>query len=138
MARWLLDTDVLIDVALEREPHFGFSQTLLTRLRQGDGEAFVAWHTVSNLYYNVRRQRDAATARAFTASLLSFAQVAPTGTDDLRYALGLPMSDFEDAMQVAAARACEAQFIVTRNAGDFARSPIPNLTPAEAVAELSP
>ena len=47
------------------------------------------------------------------------------------------MTDFEDAMQVAAARACEADFIVTRNERDFAESPIPTLTPAGAMVELS-
>ena len=70
--------------------------------------------------------------------MLEYAEVAPTSTDDLRYALSLPMTDFEDAMQVAAARACEADFIVTRNERDFAESPIPTLTPAGALAELSP
>ena len=46
------------------------------------------------------------------------------------------MRDFEDALQVAAARACGAQHIVTRNFRDFDRSPIPALTPAEALHEL--
>ena len=68
---------------------------------------------------------------------MTYAQVAGTSTDDLRFALSLPMDDFEDAMQVAAARACDAQFIVTRNEGDFAASPIPVLSPANALAELS-
>ena len=138
MARWLVDSDVLIDIALYREPHVDSSREVIDLLHQEQQEIFIAWHTASNTFYNVKRQANLAVARAFTASLLSFAQVAPTSTDDLRYALDLPMTDFEDAMQVAAARACDAQFIVTRNAGDFARSPIPNLTPAEAVAELSP
>ncbi len=41
-----------------------------------------------------------------------------------RYAAELPMADFEDAMQVAAARACGARYIVTRNVRDYERSPI--------------
>ena len=46
------------------------------------------------------------------------------------------MPDFEDAMQVAAARACGAQAIVTRNARDFQRSPIPAIGPEDALTEL--
>ena len=43
---------------------------------------------------------------------------------------------FEDAVQVAAARACGASHIVTRNVRHFARSPIPAITPREALAQL--
>ena len=47
------------------------------------------------------------------------------------------MTDFEDAMQVAAARACGAMRIVTRNISDYARSPIPAVTPQEALAHMA-
>ena len=58
--------------------------------------------------------------------------VAKTGTEDMRYAAGLPLADFEDAMQVAAARACGARWIVTRNLRDYTRSPIPAISPRRA------
>ena len=137
MARWLVDSDVLIDIALVREPHADSSRRVVDLLQQEGHELFIAWHTASNAFYNVRRQANTAVARTFITSLLGFAQVATTGTDSLRDALSLPMADFEDAMQVAAAQACDAQFIVTRNERDFTRSPIPALTPADALAELS-
>ena len=112
---------------------------MLNLMRQHAGEdAFIAWHTASNLYYNAHRALGGPSARAFITALLNFVELAPTTTDDLRYALDLPMTDFEDAMQVAAARACDAQFIVTRNVRDFAGSPIPALSPAQALAELAP
>lgn len=68
--------------------------------------------------------------------LLRIVSVVPTGTDDLLYAASLPMRDFEDAMQVAAARACGASHIVTRNARDYARSPIPAIDTDEALRML--
>ena len=46
------------------------------------------------------------------------------------------MRDFEDAMQVAAARACGARHIVTRNLRDYARSPIPSISPQEVLDQL--
>lgn len=137
MARWLLDTDVLVDVALDRQPHSGPSGELLDRLLFHQESLFVAWHTVSNFHYNVKRQRDASFARAAVTDLANLVAVAPTGTADLHYALTLPMGDFEDAMQVAAARACDAEFIVTRNERDFAQAAIPTLTPADALARMS-
>ena len=74
----------------------------------------------------------------FIADLPSFVEVARTDTADMRYAVSLPMADFEDALQVAAASACGARSIVTRNVRDFARSPIPAVTPTEALARLTP
>ncbi len=132
----LLDTDVLIDIALDRRPHAGPSSELLDRVERGGRRAFVAWHTLSNFYYLVTPARGDAGTRDFIAELIRFVAVAPADTAALRYALSLPMADFEDAMQVAAARACGARHIVTRNVRDFARSPIPATTPREALAQL--
>ena len=132
----LLDTDVLIDVALDRRPHSGPSSELLDLVEQGPRRAFVAWHTLSNFYYLVTSARGDADTRDFIVDLVRFVAVAPADTAALRYAASLPMTDFEDAMQVAAARACGARNIVTRNVRDFTRSPIPAMTPAEALAEL--
>ncbi len=132
----LLDTDVLIDVALDRHPHADASGELLDRLERGRENAFIAWHTVSNFYYLVAPTRGGPSARDFILDLTRFVAVAATDTRAVRFAAALPMRDFEDAMQVAAARACGAQHIVTRNVSDFDRSPIPALTPSEALSEL--
>ncbi len=132
----LLDTDVLIDVALDRHPHSGPSSELLDQIEQGAESAYIAWHSVSNLYYIVAPARGGLSARDFIVELTTFVSVATTDTEAIRYAAGLPMGDFEDAMQVAAARACGARHIVTRNVRDYERSPIRAIDPQEALAEL--
>ena len=132
----LLDTDVLIDVALDRRPHSGPSSELLDQIEQGAESAYIAWHSVSNLYYIVAPARGGLSARDFIVELTRFVEVATTDTEAIRYAAGLPMGDFEDAMQVAAARACGARHIVTRNVRDYERSPIRAIDPQEALTEL--
>ena len=132
----LLDTDVLIDVALDRHPHSVQASELLDRLQRGATNGFIAWHTVSNFYYLVAPSRGGLNARDFILELTSFVSVAATDVEAVRYAAGLPMNDFEDAMQVAAARACGAQHIVTRNVRDYSRSPIPAVSPEEALSKL--
>ncbi len=47
----LLDTDVLIDVALDRRPHSDAAAKLLDRIERDPRNAFIAWHTASNFYY---------------------------------------------------------------------------------------
>lgn len=132
----LLDTDVLIDTALDRVPHSQLASNLLDRIEYGAESAFIAWHSISNFYYIVAPVSGGASARDFIVELTRFVSVATTDTEAVRYAAGLPMSDFEDAMQVAAARACGARHIVTRNVRDYQRSPIPAVDPREAIRLL--
>jgi len=132
----LIDTDVLIDVALDREPFSDAASKLLDRLQTGPKRAFVAWHTLSNFYYLVAPSRGGSDARAFINELTRFVAVAESGTSAIGFAAALQMTDFGEAMQVAAARACGARFVVTRNARDFRRSPIPAITPAAALETL--
>ncbi len=127
---------MLIDVALDRRPHSDLASALLDRIEHGAEAAFIAWHSVSNLYYVVVPVLGGVSARDFIVELTRFVAVEMTDTESVRYAAELPMADFEDAMQVAAARACGARHIVTRNGGDYERSPIPAVNPQEALRGL--
>jgi predicted nucleic acid-binding protein len=132
----LVDTDVLIDVALDRGEHAEPAGGLLDALEQRPGTGFLAWHTVSNFYYLVSPARGRTGTREFILDLLGFVEVAPTTTKDLRFAAQLQMQDFEDAMQVAAAVACRADVIATRNTRDYPRNPIPAETPKAVLQRL--
>ena len=132
----LLDTDILIDVALDRRPYSDPASELLDRVEHGEEAACVAWHSVSNLYYVVVPALGGVSARDFISELTRFIGVASTDTEGIRYAAELPMADFEDAMQVAAARACGARHIVTRNVKDYERSPIRAIDPHDALSGL--
>jgi len=125
--RLLLDINVLLDIAFQRpgEP----ASTQLIKLCGREHEAWVAWHSIATLAYLIERQQTAAESRKFIRSLLEWADVAVTSRTDALAALDWPMSDFEDALQAAAAVACGAQAIITRNERDFKASPVPAMTP---------
>lgn len=127
--RVLLDTDVLLDVALAREPHVDPSAAVLEWAQAG-GEAAVAWHSLTNCSYLLKG------GRAFLNNLLKLVDVATVGSDDARLALGLPMSDVEDAFQAAAAVAWKADWIVTRNLPDYLKSPVPDISPTDFLGML--
>ena len=125
----LIDTDILIDVALDREPFSNHSAVVIDKAQTRIYRAFCAWHSISNFYYIISPQAGKTTALAFIRDLLTFVNIAPTITKDVKFALNLQMSDFEDALQVAAAKACNADFIITRNLKHYAKSPIPAKLP---------
>jgi len=126
----LLDTDVLIDVALDRTPHAEPAAALLDALEQEPGQGHVAWHSIANFYYLVRPSHGHVSTKAFVVDLVKFVSVATTTTSDLLVAARLQLRDFEDAMQVAAALACKADVIATRNVRDYKNSPIEAVKPS--------
>ena len=132
----LVDTDILIDFALDRRPHAAPAGELLDALERRQATGFIAWHSVANFHDLVVSKKGSSATKAFLLDLLRFVQVAPTSTVSVRYAASLPMRDFEDALQVAAAVACGANTIATRNVRDYARGPVRATTPTILLKEL--
>lgn len=131
----LIDTDVLLDVALQRAPHASDSTALLRALEQRPKQACVAWHTLANLNY-LLQGLDGDEPRAFLRDLTRVFTIAPGDGEAFRRAAALSMPDFEDALQVGAALEAGCDVVVTRNVKDYANAPIDVLTPAEALARL--
>ena len=131
----LIDNDILIDVALNRIPYAAPAGQLLEAVERRDITGFVAWHTIANFYYLVQPKHGSEGAKDFILDLLQFVEVARASTQDVRYAASLPMRDFEDAMQAAAAVACRATVIATRNIRDYKRAPVRAVTPARLLQE---
>ena len=129
--RVLLDTDVLIDVALKRDPFVASAAEVLNWTEDSPGQGAVAWHSLSNIAYLVRPD-----ARPFLQNLLQFIEVATVGTREAKQALSFPMNDLEDALQAAAALAFDAHYIVTRNLNHYRNSPIPALSPGQFLKEV--
>jgi hypothetical protein len=119
----LIDTDVLLDVALRRPSFFSHSADVLRWAEKG-GQAAIAWHSISNCAYLLKGD-----GREYLKMLLSIVEVAPVASNEAHRALELPMNDLEDAMQASAALAWGADFIITRNLADYRKSPVPAAIP---------
>jgi predicted nucleic acid-binding protein len=117
--RLLIDTDVLLDFALNRKPHAEAAKRLLAWAATNPGRCAVAWHSLANLSYMMRGKTG-----LFIRDLLEFVEVPRTGREQMQAALDLGFADLEDAMQTAAAILFGAQAIVTRNIRDYRHSPI--------------
>lgn len=120
----LIDTDILLDVALRREEFLEDSTAVLRFAESEPGRSAVAWHSLSNLAYLLRPD-----PRAFIEDMLSFVEIPTTGTNAAKQATSFPMKDLEDAMQAAAALQFGATYIVTRNAAHYRNSPVPAISP---------
>ncbi len=116
----LLDTNVILDIVLERHPFDQSAIALLQTTRQNDSVLFVTATTITDLYYVTRKAKGHTVALNFIVDLLEFIDVAGVNKEVITYALRSQILDFEDAVQESAARAQNIDVIVTRNVADFA------------------
>ncbi len=133
----MLDTNVVLDVLLERRPHTVASAAVWARIETGSAEGLLAAHAVTTIHYLVSRQRGASVARTTVNAILSVLGVAPVDADVIRTALEMGWPDFEDAVTAAAAARAGCDAIVTRDPAGFPHSPVQVLTPEAAAAALA-
>ncbi len=135
MKRLLIDTNVVLDVLLDRKPHVEASTAVWAAVETGVVEGLLAAHAVTTIHYLVRKEMDATKAMRIVAAMLKVFGVAAVQGAVLQEALQLPCPDFEDAVTAAAARLAGCNYIVTRDPKGFRGSPVRSLTP-EAIIPL--
>jgi predicted nucleic acid-binding protein len=134
--RVLLDVNVVFDALQSRAPFSDDAVRVLAHAESGAVDGLLAAHTVTTLFYLMARHSTATTARVQIGDLLSILDVAAVDETVLQAALALPAADFEDCVQMAAARQAGADYVVTRDRAGFAAGPLPTLTPPELLALL--
>ena len=132
MKRILFDTNVVLDVLLDRQPHAEASAAAWAAVETGRSEGMLAAHAVTTIHYLVQKEMGNSKARQILSTILRVFEVAAVDGAVVQEALQLPLSNFEDAVTAAAARLAGCECIVTRDPKGFRRSPVRCLTP-EAV-----
>lgn len=134
--RVLLDTDVVLDLVLAREPFDHATSALFKLHEQGSIDAYIAAITPVNVFYIVRKLKGVDEARQTIKLLLASLTVCPLHKSILEEADKLPFTDYEDAVQHASATASSLDVIVTRDAGDYKNAMLPVLLPQEFLDKL--
>jgi len=130
--RVLFDTNVILDVLLDRKPHAEASAAAWAAVETGVSEGLLAAHAVTTIHYLARKEMGAAKARRIISTMLKVFGVAALDGAVIQEALQLSFSDFEDAVTAAAARFANCECIVTRDPKGFRGSPVRCLTPEAA------
>lgn len=125
----LIDTNVILDLLLERTAFLQEAQHISDRVEAGACRALLCATTLTNIDYLARKQLGNAGARAAVAALLDLYDIAAVTRTTLRLAVTSDMPDFEDAVLAYSAYQAGAQAIITRNLRDFAKSPVRAYTP---------
>ncbi|HEY9708423.1 MAG TPA: PIN domain-containing protein [Oculatellaceae cyanobacterium] len=136
--RVLVDTNIMLDALLEREPFVRDARALLEAIDSGQIEGYVTATTLTNIFYIVRRQtRSIERASLAVSETLAAMQICSVDRDILEAAFAYNLRDFEDAVQLACAIAENLDAIITRNPQDFTGATLPILSASELLESLS-
>jgi predicted nucleic acid-binding protein len=131
----LLDTNVVLDVLLDRHRYVDASASVWAAVETGVSAGMLAAHAVTTIHSLLRKEIGNAKAARTISAILRVFGVAAVDRAVLEEALALPLSHFEDAVTAAAARSAACEYIVTRDPKGFRDSPVRSITP-EAVMPL--
>jgi len=137
MMQVLLDTNILLDLVLEREDFVEAAAQVWEAHRTGRCEAFASAITPGTVAYLVHRNRGPEAARRAARLIVEGLSICAVDSAVLYSALNLSMNDFEDAIQAAAAQAAHLDVVITRDVSGFKNSPVPALSPAAFLAQLA-
>lgn len=132
----LIDANILLDVLQNREPHVQASSVVWKLCETEKAKGYVSALTFANLVYIMRKELDPKKIEETLKALSLIFEFADFNVSDLTHAAELEWDDFEDAVQSVTAERVHADYIITRNVRDFAKSKEVAFTPSELIARI--
>lgn len=132
--RILLDTNVVLDLLLDRAEFADHAQAIFSEVEGGAHTGLLCATTITTVHYLSSKSSGKAAARRHMGWLRRLFEIAPVNRAVLEAATHSPIADFEDAVLCEAALHAQASAVITRNARDFRRASLPVFTPKEWLA----
>lgn len=133
----MCDTNIFLDVLLEREPFVDASANVLSLCEEHKLEGFVTASCITDIFYIVRKYTHS-NELAYTAlgKILEIVKVCPVTNNDILLAYQKRAADFEDCLLATCAKNMKCSCIITRNKKDFVEFEVPTLEPVELLQKL--
>jgi predicted nucleic acid-binding protein len=133
----LLDTNIVLDIALERLPFAEDSSRILEIAEEKKVHLYITASVATDIFYILRKQKGRETALDFLRDLLQLVDVCSVDKNVLLQALNNPRPDFEDAVQIHAALAEKIDTIITRDQEGYAKSSLTVKSPEDFLREIT-
>ena len=131
-----LDTNVLLDIFMRREPYYDASAQVVYACERGQFTGGFTTLSACNIVYALRTQLGSAQTIEAIRRLVGIIEPIGTSVASLLQSLENPQTDFEDTVQSKCALEWNADTIITRDKSGFTDSAIPVLTPSEFLLQL--
>ncbi len=134
----LIDTNILLDYLDKRATYTPAIDEIYTKILSKQIHGVLAAHSITNLWYILRKDYSGAERRELLSSILEVFEISPLTKDKFVSAINRSdFKDFEDCLQDECAIHAKADCIVTRNVKDFVNAKTPVFTPEEFVKKYS-
>jgi predicted nucleic acid-binding protein len=133
----LLDTNVVLDILLERQPWYTEAALIFGLSEKKLITCFVSASSITDIFYLTQKEHGKQTAHDSIKRLLQVFNPASVTGINIHQALELEWNDFEDSLQFIVGESLSANFIVTRNVKDFTSSTIAVVTPAQFIQHIA-
>ncbi|MBR5913126.1 MAG: PIN domain-containing protein [Selenomonadaceae bacterium] len=128
----LIDSNVVLDVILNREPFFDASEKVLRLGIRPNITTYVSAASVTDIYYIAYRNlKDNDMVYSWLSRVFGFAKLVSVTPEHIYNAVNLRWRDFEDSVQYSIAKSNGMDGIVTRNMKGFKESDVKIFTPEE-------
>lgn len=131
----LIDTNIILDIALNRQPHVEHAASLFEFSKE-KVTFYITPSSVTDIYYIAKKQLKHEKALEFILDLLEFCEMCPQTKNVFRKAAQSKFKDFEDAVQYFSADMAKVEAIITRNKKDYTESIVPVFSPEEFLKQL--
>ncbi|MBL8028888.1 MAG: PIN domain-containing protein [Fibrobacteres bacterium] len=131
MLKLFIDSDIVLDMFLMREPHAGAALRLMSLLEKGIYSGYTSPLVFANVHYIMRRSLGPALSKKNLQHLHTILDVLSMDARVVDRALASSFKDFEDGLQYFSALHHKINRIITRNGRDFSNSTIVVSTPEE-------
>jgi predicted nucleic acid-binding protein len=135
--RVLVDTNIVLDFLLQREPFFQDAELLFQAIDAGQVIGYVTATTLTDIFYISRKHtRSVEQARQAVSETLTIMVICSIDRAVLESAFNSGLADFEDAVQIFGAVTQGLDTILTRDNKGFLSSPIPVLSVQDLLQQL--
>ena len=131
-----VDANVVIDYLVDRAPFADDAEAVIEVCVEEGNEGAFTGLSACNAVYIIGRSIGRRKAELLVKEVASLVGLLPISPSDIKTNLGADHPDFEDSLQIAAARSWGADVIVTRDKTGFVNSPIKVQTPSEFISSL--
>lgn len=123
--RVLVDTNVIIDFMMTREPYTADAAQIIKMCADSQIEGYLAAHTIPNLFYILRKNYSVNQRKKLLITLCDIFEVSCIDKKKIIAALeNNEFDDFEDCLQFECAKEVVVDYIITRNPKDFENSSV--------------
>jgi len=133
-----IDTDVIIDFLIDREPHSREAAIIFTLIEQKKLKGYVSSLTFSNLYYVLRKVESHNKVIVKLDTISRMFTILKVDQQTIKNAIASGFADFEDSIQYNCALDYKkTDVLITRNIKDYKGSEIPVMTPSDYLKMVS-